>query len=384
MNRFLISLLCACMLPHLCGGADSATPDAALDSDLAALDKWYAARLKGITGAMKKRLSAANSRYRTQLNVLLRKKKAAGDTKYAGEIEAELERLAEGKPTSDPAKHAKSHPEISEAVVARLRSERKARILDAGDTTALGDQILAVLKRTELNQSKKGNTEEAARVRARMKEITGQAELKAARQRAENYETEARKLEEKARREKFLQDLVAGRLGPFAPRAPDAAWRPRLDLAAAWKRMQEMDCDYSVFEYFSGRSVAQLLPEISRKPDQERVRYLLYMLFNRLDTKVAVAQLKSFPPELVMDSIRTSFWPEELYPLKADGPHLWAAWASYVREGRAHGLIQLGVKKQKDKNEIREIRSFRAASIPEKGWQSVPASSYLVEKAEGH
>jgi len=371
------------MLPVACPAAGPETPARAVDRDLAALDQWYAQRLKSIDRGMKKRLSMANGRYRTQLNVLLKKKKAEGNDAYVREIEAELKRLADGKATSDPGRHADTQPEVSKAVAARLQSERKAHVLHASDTVALGDQIISALKQAELNALKEGDEKGAAGIRVRIKEVAGRAELKAARGRAEGFRNEAEQRQKEARRKKFLEDLAAGRLGPFAHRSPNAAWRPRLTLGKAWSRMQALDCDYSVFEYFSGRSVTQLMPDVSRKPDREIVRYLLYMLFNGLDSKNAVTRLKSFPIELVMENIRSSFWPEQLHALKPDGAYFWAAWTSYVKDDRAHGILQLTVKRQKDKSKIHDIHSFRSAPVPKKGWQSVSASSYFSEQGAG-
>ena len=382
MNTFLVTFCCIFFLLRSAVAAAPETAVSAIDRDLQQIDQFYSTRLKGIDSAKKQRLAMARNRYKTRLNVLLRKKKAEGKVEYVREIEAELKRLAGGKATSGPAKHADTYPEISQAVAARLRSEKQAQILDADDTVAVGDRIALALEKMEQNLVKKGDDDNAARVRAKLKEMAERPELKDARSRAEEYKAESEKRQKEARRKKFLEDLAAGRLGPFARRAPNAAWRPRLTLGKAWQRMQALDCDYSVFEYFSGRSVAQLLPEIAPKPDAERVRYLLYMVFNRLDAGNAATQLKSFPPELVQEGIRTSFWPEELHPLKPDGAYFWGAWASYTRDGEAHGILQLAVKKQKDKDEIHAIHSYRSAPIPKKGWKSVPASSYLAENAQ--
>lgn len=353
-----------------------------LEARLTDLSNTFDTRIATMEAEGQTRYSSLTNRYARQLQAILKQKQQMGDLDSVMAINAELDRLAAGNPSADLALFLENAKEIRDAVSNLVFSARELDFSGAKQVVDFATNFTASLLKMQVDLTKRGDIEGGIKVRDTIKALDVREPLKTARQKLAAYEEEKARAAELAQKLKRHEELVSGRLGPFTlkPAPKGKKTLPALKLSVAWDRLQKMDCDYQLYEFFASQPPETVLSLAVDKPDIERIRFLLYMMFNKQTDDNAAEQLKLFRPEDLLDAARATFWPEELYPPRADGAYLWAACASYFTTNTAFHIIHVGFDKQHG-NAIKFVSTYRSIPVPPAGFTNVPASSHISRHA---
>ena len=282
----------------------------------------------------------------------------------------------------DPGRFLNDSKDIRDAASNLMVSARDGEAAGAKQVVDFATNFTASLLKMQVELTKRGDIEGGIKVRNTIKALEARESLQHARKKLSAFEEESALAAARGQKQKRHDDLVAGRLGPFTlkPSPKGKKTPPALKFAVAWDRLQKTDCDYALFEFFENQPPENILAQVADKPDAERIRYLLYLIFNKLAVTSASEQLKLFRPEDLLDTMRATFWPEELYPPRADGSYQWTACASYLTTNTAFNIFQIGFDKQNG-NVIKHIYTYRSVPVPATGFSNVPASSHLSRHA---